>query len=143
MADLKSTIWPDGGEFVVTPPYRRAGGNSDTRHISRAAAEAYATELEAGRVFHASDLQDDWKERERREGRATSSSVCFMCGRGINVKRPFFEVYYGGPDVIRRDYDAHNDAIDGDDMGCYEIGPECAKRLPAGVAHKRAALVSA
>ena len=98
-----------------------------------------AAEAPATRVFDATDLMDNWEERERRDG---GSHPCFMCGRKINTSRPFFEIYYGGMGTIRREYDAYDPTIDGDDMGCYEIGPECRKRLPDGFAHKRPALAA-
>lgn len=83
------------------------------------------------RIFDPEQIRDPWEQRVAREDRANSASVCFFCGRKVNIYRPWKAVQYGGMDVIRASHAAYDPALDGDDMGIFEVGPECAKRLPA------------
>ena len=74
----------------------------------------------------------DGEQRERNASRAEQNDrePCMVCGRGVaDPLRHQIHMTGGGHllPIDRDDLYEHPDS-----MGCYPVGPECAKKLPAG-----------
>ena len=69
---------------------------------------------------------------ENEERVSTDETACAICGRGIkrSEERWYAEVVDGGSRFAR--VDEHADPNSPGYMGCFPVGPSCAKLFPAG-----------
>lgn len=85
-------------------------------------------------LIPASDFQAEWPVRDanaRRFSSSKHSDECFLCGRGLTERAVengwWIEMTTDGM-LIK----AGTDTTGLDSQGCFPVGSECAKRLPAG-----------
>lgn len=75
---------------------------------------------------------DDYDRVQERIAKAESAGVpwCVHCGRKLNPTRAWTVHPINGGGVLLHPDDEAKYVPDGGDMGCWDLGPECAKKVP-------------
>lgn len=75
--------------------------------------------------------QETFERNTQRRGPADADAECHVCGRPIaTIRAAWVECVNGGYDCWPQDA-APSDKEDGGYMGCYPLGPTCARKIPA------------
>lgn len=111
---------------------------SDRRAEEEAWIFAWAGESEAATI---ADLKRFRAERDfdfHENINRTDGDYCARCGKKLAPTADhWIRVHNGGVTMVHAD-DPVTDYDEGGDLGCWRIGPECAKRMPAGLAFREA-----
>lgn len=84
-------------------------------------------------VFHLHDIRPDADRFDRNGLLGKGDGNCLVCNRRMNMADPrnaMAHMTVDG-DLVHHDDDALAELL-GISQGCFEVGPECAKRIPAG-----------
>lgn len=90
-------------------------------------------------TFRTSEFNDTfwakhWSDRSQ-DMLAKNESVgvvcCMACGRALNPEKAKTAWIVGGGALVLHPDDYASYVDDGGDMGCWDLGPECAKLFPA------------